>query len=73
VLWRRCGDKQPKFVANCQVNGDNGNSIAVKGMGRNEAMAKSKAFAHLAQRCAKVKDRFGRCDQSVAQCSVTSF
>ena len=73
VLWRRCGDKLPKFVASCQAKDDKGNSIAVKGTGRNEAVAKAKAFTRLAQHCAKVKDRFGLCDQAVAQCSVTSF
>lgn len=73
VLWRRCGDQQPTFVASCQATAAKGNSMVVKGMGRNEEAAKFKALAHLAQRCAKMKDRFGLCDQSAAQCSVTSF
>lgn len=73
IMWRRCGDKAAKFVVSCQVTGDNGNTIAVKGMGRNEAVAKGKAFAHLGQRCGKVKNRFGRCDQSMAQCTTTPF
>ncbi len=73
LVWRQCGDKKPKFLASCQVQGANGRSLAVKGLGRSEAQARAKALEHLAQRCAKVKDQFGLCDSSVAQCSVTNF
>jgi hypothetical protein len=73
LLWRRCGDKGPKFVASCQVTGNRGNTISVKGMGRNAEAAKAKALSRLAPRCVNVKGRMGKCDQSLAQCSVTSF
>jgi hypothetical protein len=73
LMWRRCGDKAAKYVASCQLSGDRGNTLSVKGLGRNEDAAKAKALAHLAQRCANVKGRMGNCDQSLAQCSVTSF
>jgi len=73
LLWRRCGDKKEKFVTTCQVSGAGGNSISVKGMGRDEQRAVAQAYKHLNQRCDLIKDRFGRCDASVAQCSTTKF
>ncbi len=73
LVWRQCGDKRAKFLASCQVQGLEGRSIAVKGMGRSEALARAKAEEHLTQRCARVKGQFGACDISVAQCSVSPF
>lgn len=73
LIWRQCGDKKARYLASCQVTGNNGRTIFVKGMGRTDAAARSKAYLHLAQRCDKVKDRFGACDQSVAQCSVMQY
>lgn len=73
VVWRQCGDKRQRFLATCQVSGNNGRTIFVKGMGRSDAAARAKAYLHLEQRCSKVRDQFGTCDQSVAQCSVTQY
>jgi hypothetical protein len=73
LVWRQCGDTKAKFLATCQVAGNNGRSVFVKGMGRDEARAYQKAYQHLQQRCEKVGPNFGSCDQAVAQCSVIKF
>ncbi len=73
VLWHRCGDQQPKYVANCFVQGNKQNTLTVKGMGRTAEAAQKKALGRLNQRCEKVKGLLGRCDQSVAQCSTTLY
>lgn len=73
LVWRQCGEKSLKFLATCQITGNNGRTIFVKGMGRSDAQARQKANLHLGQRCAKVRDVFGPCDQSLAQCSVMQY
>ncbi|RZA20168.1 MAG: DUF4360 domain-containing protein [Proteobacteria bacterium] len=73
LVWRQCGDKKAKFLATCQVTGNNGRTVFVKGMGRDESRANQKAYQHLQERCAKVGPNFGACDQSLAQCSVMKF
>ena len=73
LVWRQCGDKKARYLATCQITGNNGRTIFVKGMGRSEALARQRANLHLAQRCDKVRNVFGPCEQSLAQCSVMQY